>query len=180
MNISIQIIKVGKPQSKGTYNAIEVTYKNLSQGGKVEGKNVVDFGDYAHVFEAAKGWQEDQIVNIQNEKIKNAKSGKEFWTWVDVQEAGEDQPQPLQEKAAVPKDVKEAQATPAGKQQWVPDADKQRLIVRQNSITNAVAYEGNNAGNSDDVLKTAEKFFNWVFEAPKPVKAKKVVEAEVD
>lgn len=172
--MTIQIIKVGKPQSKGTYNAIEVTYKNLSQGGKVEGKNVVDFGDYAHVFEAAKTWQEDQIVNIQNEKIKNAKSGKEFWTWVDV--LGEDVPAIKGESVA--KDIK-VDAAPT-KQQWVPDADKQRLIVRQNSITNAVAYEGNNAGNSDDVLKTAEKFFNWVFEVPsvKPAKAKKVESTE--
>jgi hypothetical protein len=163
LQLQIQIIKVGKVLSKGTYKAIEVTYKDLNDGGKVKGKNLVDFGDYAHVFEAAKSWQEDEVVTVENIKIMNSKTGKEFWTWVDVLDT-------VAEKEVVAEAVSDNKEKPAvaapTKQQWVPDEAKQRLIVRQSCLAQAVNFEKDNAPSVESVLILAERFFDWVYEKP--------------
>jgi hypothetical protein len=159
MQMQIQIIKVGKEENKGTYKAIQVTYKNLSQGGKVEGKNVVNFGDYAHMFPIAATWQEDQIISIRNEKIANPKTGKEYWTWVDVLD-GDAEPSPETPK----RNEVEKTTVKSTKQQWVPDEVRQRLIVRQSALERAILFEAPNAPSLEDVLKTAERFVDWVFE----------------
>src|SRR5258708_11223549 len=118
MQIQVQIIKVSKVEKKsskqGSYETLEVTYKDTNNG-KVGGKKLVSFGDYKHIFEAAKEWKEDQIVELQLEKIG------EYWTWVNIL----DEPVKEAKKDSVEKTDKPA----ATKQQWVPDEVRQRLIV---------------------------------------------------
>lgn len=43
-------------------------------------------------------------------------------------------------------------------------AARQRLIVRQSSITAALAFLGGKPGDINKVLETAEQFCDWVFE----------------
>lgn len=44
------------------------------------------------------------------------------------------------------------------------EQDRQKLIVRQNSVTNAVKYfEGEKQVGIKEILKVAEQFENWVF-----------------
>lgn len=153
MQIQVQIIKVSKVEKKsskqGSYETLEVTYKDTNNG-KVGGKKLVSFGDYKHIFEAAKEWKEDQIVELQLEKIG------EYWTWVNIL----DEPVKEAKKDSVEKTDKPA----ATKQQWVPDEVRQRLIVRQSCLERAIQFEFENNPAIEDILRTAERFVNWVFE----------------
>jgi len=51
-------------------------------------------------------------------------------------------------------------------QQFTPSAGKnddvQRLIVRQNALTNAVKYHETGGVGEKDILTTAQNFFEWV------------------
>lgn len=166
MQLQIQVIKVKDkffPSAKGGYSMLEVTYQNLSQGGKTEGKKLFSFGDYAAVYEAAKEWKEDQVVSVQNEKVYSKKDDRDYWTWVAVVEGGDTATEAVVEnkKEATVVD-KKAEATPT-KQQWVPDEVKQRLIVGQTSIEHAIAFEAGNSATVDDVLVTAQRFYDFVF-----------------
>lgn len=164
MQVQIQVIKVKDkffPSAKGGYSVLEVTYQNLTQGGKTEGKKVISFGDYAHVYEAAKNWEEDQIVTLQLEKVYSKKDDRDYWTWVDIVNGDTATGEVVEKK----KEATVATGTGgAAKQQWVPDADKQRLIVRQSSLAQAVNFDKDNNATIDDVLRTASRFFDWVFE----------------
>lgn len=159
MNISIEIIKVSKPETlpgkNGTYQKLEITYKDLTNGGKVNGKKLVDFGDYAHIFKAALNWKEDDVIQIQQEKLPGS-DGKSYWTWVNVVSGD------TQEKETVTKDSPKKEG--ATKQQWVPDDVRQRLIVRQSALERAITFEAGNSPSIEDVLRTAERFVDWVFE----------------
>lgn len=179
MNVQIEIIKTKvetKPSKQGSYEQMEVTYKNLTAGGKVEGKKLFSFGDNKAVFLAAKDWKEDQVINLRSEKLPG-RDGKEYWTWVEVLETT---PEPSEQQEGVKVTTK---------QQWVPDEVKQRLIVRQSCLAQAVNYENGtgNAATTDDVLKTAGLFMDWVYEkdvqeqVKKSVgRPKKVVEEQAD
>lgn len=163
MNITIEVIKTKDthfPNAKGGYNILEVTYKNLSSGGKVEGKKLMSFGDYAHVYKAALDWEEDQQVTLESQKIAG-RDGKEYWTWVNIIDNGE-------KEVVATKSVKEdgAKAVNPTKQTWVPDEVKQRMIVRQSSLAQAVNWEKENGATLEDVFATAERMFNWVMDSP--------------
>ena len=167
MQLQLEIIKVSKPEKKpskgGGYEVLEVTYKDLTGGGKIAGKKLFSFGDYAHVFEAAKSWNEEQVINIQSEKLPGS-DGKEYWTWVNVLESVSSLVDPEIAPGVKQSDVP-AITKPTSKQQWVPDEVRQRLIVRQSCLAQAVAYEKENSATLLNVLDTAETFVSWVFEA---------------
>ncbi len=51
----------------------------------------------------------------------------------------------------------------ATKSSYIPDDQKQLLIVRQNCVGNAVKYHEGNVSTVHEVLKTASIFENYVF-----------------
>jgi hypothetical protein len=154
MNLNLEIIKVSKPEHKAGkgrgYNTIEVTYKDITAGGKVGGKKLVDFGDYVHVYNVAKDWEEGQTVCVETQKVDG------YWTWVNILDSTSSETPKRNEVENTP--------TKSTKQQWVPDEVRQRLIVRQTALERAIAFESGNSPTIEDVFATAEKFVDWVFE----------------
>lgn len=173
MLLTLEIIKVSKPEKKpgkgGGYESLEVTYKDLTGGGKVGGKKLVSFGPYKHVFEVAKGWAEGQVINVEIEKIDG------YWAWTSTTEGEAPDVSPTQESPKV-------DAPKATKQQWVPDEVRQRLIVRQSALERAISYEvyQNNSASIEDVLSTAERFVDWVFEVEPEEKPKRGRKAKAE
>ena len=159
----IEIIKVSKPEKVKKYEQIEVTYRDLSNDGKVSGKRLVSFGDYKHVYDIVRNLQEGDLATVNYEKVDG------YWTWVSINtdQQGE---------------VKTVNNDKPAKQAWVPDEVRQRLIVRQSCLAQAVASEQGNAASIEDIFSRADRFVDWVFEveaAPKAKKTKTKVEEVV-
>ena len=198
MQITIEIIKVSKPEAKsgkfGVFHQLEVTYKELSNGGKVGGKKLVDFGDSKEVYTAALAWKEGQVISIRNEKIGD------FWAWVQILAIAVDEPSPetpkrnaVENTPTVPTNEQVLGITAVSKvtkQQWVPDEVRQRLIVRQSSLERAMQYHALGGGTPTvpEILALAGNFTDWVFEVnqstpsienKKPGRPKKI-EVEVE
>lgn len=86
-SIQIKIIALDKenhPTQKGSYDSLEITYKNLTFQGKVESKKIVSF-NHKEVFNALASTQIGAVCTIQR-----AKNDKGYWDWVAL---GEDAPQ---------------------------------------------------------------------------------------
>ena len=57
----------------------------------------------------------------------------------------------------------------AQKTQWVPDAERQVMIVRQSSISSAVELlKGTKGASVEEVLKVAKQFEEFVLAKPAP------------
>ena len=85
----------------------------------------------------------------------------DFWTWVSIKkgiEQEEKQNTTLQ------------QSTASKSTSWETAEERtarQKLIVRQSSLTNAVAFlvlQGRTHATTEDVKEKATVFYNWVFE----------------
>lgn len=176
MQVNIEVVQISdvKRNTKGKgSNYIELTYKDLDNRGAVKGMRLVDFGDYKHLFNEVQEYSVGDTLTMQIEKIKD------FWNIVAFgDEKVEVKEKPVKEETA----KGDPKATPGPAQKWVPDEVRQRLIVRQSSLAQAVAFEAQNSPSVQDVLTTADTFFNWVFEQEDatPAKASKKVKTEVE
>jgi hypothetical protein len=147
--MQIKIINVEK--AKGTskagkpYEFIDVTYK---AGDKTESKKLF-MNDPIGV--QVMGFKNGDFVEMTQTKVGD------FWNWTsvalniqqDIVNSAPGQPQGV---------VQQTQKT-----SYVPDEQKQLLIVRQNCVGNAVKFhEGQNA-DEHAVLKTASVFENYIF-----------------
>jgi hypothetical protein len=171
--IQINVIDVSAPQTvktaKGSYQFLEVAYK---REGKVEGKKVMDFGhnEAKNVFNFLKHVVAGDVLDISLEKVND------YWTWVGAKKAGDNSggnasqgtsSLPVQTSA-----VPNKNGRVVGSNYETPEerAARQRLIVRQSSLTAALTLLCQNAEknkaqiHSEEVLKAAETFVNWVFE----------------
>ena len=138
------------PTAKGSYQKASVAYKD--DKGKVTGKNIVSF-IYPKVWEVISKAVGGERYDVTNEKIG------ENWNWTAITKLGEGE---------VPA-AKAPTSTPAGKSTYeTPEerAIKQVYIVRQSSISSAIAYAtGVKAVKSvDDLLNIAKSFENYVFD----------------
>src|SRR5712664_169854 len=80
MEIQIQVLSVAvetKPTSKGSYQQLEVAYKDLTNGGKVSAKKLMSFTNKP-VFEAMVTAKPTEIFDVTMEK------GEKYWDWVKV------------------------------------------------------------------------------------------------
>ena len=74
MGITIQVLSTSvetKPTTKGSYQQLEVAYKNLTFQGKVEAKKLMSFGAGAESFKVlstAKGSDVFEIETVKNDK----------------------------------------------------------------------------------------------------------------
>ena len=161
--MQIQIIATSvetKPTAKGSYQQLEVTYKNLTYSGKVESKKLMSFGANASAFkvlaEASSGQQFEVTV------VKNAQ-GYNDWTAVapvtspDRAEAA----RPLPEKTQMGRSTYE---TPEER------AQRQILIVRQSSLASAVSTlaVGAKTLKPEEVIAVAKQYENYVFDVKDP------------
>lgn len=163
MQIKIEVLKVEqttKPTQKGSYQMIEVSFKNLDSG-KVEAKKLMSFakgtlGAYKALSNAAPG----NTFEVTAEK--NAETG--YWDWINaVQDAPGSVP-------AVTSGVKPSAGTTAPKSTYETAeerAKKQVYIVKQSSISAAIAILSVNAGKDkiqvEAVLELAQTLTDFVF-----------------
>ena len=163
MNIQIIATSVEtKPTAKGSYQQLEVTYKNLTYQGKVESKKLMSFGANAAAFKtlsaAPAGSQWEVTV------VKNAQ-GYNDWPNV-VAASGAAAPE-------VPQAATSAKAAIGGRSTYeTPEerAQRQVYIIRQSSISSAIATlaVGSKAVKPEDVLSVAKQYENYVFDVKDP------------
>ena len=159
MNIQIIATSVEtKPTARGSYQQLEVTYKNLTFQGKTESKKLMSFGANAGAFkvlaEAAQGsvWEVEVVKNSQ---------GYNDWTSVKPGSAdGSQSPSPAASKAA-------ATAQGTGRSTYeTPEerAQRQVYIIRQSSISAAISTlsVGAKSVKPDDVIGLAEEYTDFV------------------
>lgn len=160
--MQIQIIATSvetKPTAKGSYQQLEVTYKNLTYQGKVESKKLMSFGANADAFKALANVQAGQLYNVT--VVKNDKG---YNDWVAVAAStGESSAAPAASKAA----------TSAGRSTYeTPEerAQRQVYIIRQSSISSAIATlaVGAKSLKPEDVLAVAKQYENYVFDVKDP------------
>jgi hypothetical protein len=163
--MQIQILSVvieTKPTAKGSYQVADVAYKNLSFQGKVEGKKVMSFGATAEGFKALALAQPGEIYEVT--VVKNDKG---YNDWTALTKSGAGTPVPAGNDQGSNGSVARA-ATPAARSTYeTPEerAIKQVYIVRQSSVSNAVATLSVGAKKLEpaDVLKLAQEYTDFVF-----------------
>ena len=159
----IEIINVQaatKPTKTGkTYVQLDVAYKNLTREGKIEGKKIMPFQNpdvHANLQKATMG----QVF-----EVTTVKEG-EYWQWSNVQEVAKGGNVESQTSAA--SSGYASKGTPSPKSTYeTPEerAARQRLIVRQSCLSNAVETLKVDKKGVDptEALKLAERYVGWVF-----------------
>lgn len=153
--IHIEVIDV-VVEKVGNYKKMTVTHRHAVGGNlKVDAKAVMDFATPPEVWDTLKDAKKGDQFLILREKDK--KEGK-YWNWVGIER--DDGTGVGAEATDSP-----APSAPVRKNFAAADAEKQRLIVRQNALTNSVKFhEGDGNGSVEEVLLTAEEFAKWVLE----------------
>jgi hypothetical protein len=162
VQINIQVIqnvlksatsKAGKP-----YKLHEIAYKNLDNGKVEEAK----INQYSDLFSKVAEMQAGMSFTITKEKVND------FWTWTKVDIMTDKPTTPAAATSAA--GYKSTYETPAGYKSTyeTPEerARRQVLIVRQSSLTNAVAILSPGAKGAlkkEDVLVLAQQLSEWVF-----------------
>lgn len=157
--MQIQIIATSietKPTAKGSYQQLEVTFKNLTYQGKTESKKLMSFGANASAFKAlsnaSPGSQWEVTV------VKNAQ-GYNDWTSVVSSQAGAESAPAAPAGKTSPAPTKSTYETPEER------AQRQVLIVKQSSLSAAVSTlsVGAKAVKPADVIALAQEYTDWVF-----------------
>ena len=155
--MKIEIINVAsqsKPAKNGTYTQLDIAYKNLDFQGKIEAKKVMSFthkDTFAVLSKATLG----QVYEI--ERVKEG----EYWQWTSAKLVGNDAPTTNSSNISKPN------ATPKSTYETPEErALRQRMIVRQSSLSNAIDTLAVNPGkdklDTDQVLALAKVYFDWV------------------
>ena len=160
--MQIQIVTTSietKPTAKGSYQQLEVVYKNLTFQGKVESKKLMSFGAAASTFKVLSQAQAGNVFEVTT--VKNDK-GYIDWTAA-AQTTGEVAP------AAAATTGYASKATPAPKSNYeTPEerAQRQILIVRQSSVSSACSVLGigsKTPPKAADVIAYAKELEAYVF-----------------
>lgn len=160
--IAIEIVTVTKEDkvaaNGNAYERLNIIYKNLTFGGKVDSKPVMPFGSSTAVHKVLRGAQTGQTYTITR-----TKGDKGYWDWTEAVEGAE----VMQKPQAASANSKPAAAgytrdfeTREERQQ------RQVLIVRQSSLSAAVntLTAGAKAPPAPEaVLALAEQYNAYVF-----------------
>lgn len=156
MQFNIQVIsveKTTKPTQKSSYVQLEVAFKNLNTG-KVEAKKIMSFSKPETVFKALQDAKQGDVFLVTS----NKNEGTGYWDWTEVVQQAPSQTDTTDKpQSTTPASmVKSTYETPEER------AEKQRLIVRQSSLAQAIIYS--DEGTSlENILSTAEEMANWVY-----------------
>lgn len=162
MNITILSIDIKTvPTTKGSYQTADVAYKNNSFQGKVEGKKIMSFGatkDSFATLATAQPGQTFEVTIVKNDKGYN--------DWVAMAQAVPGAASPAANAPATG-GVKPAAAAPRSTYETPEErAQRQVLIVRQSSLSSAVALLTTGAKtppSTQAVVDTAKAFEAYVF-----------------
>lgn len=146
------------PTAKGSYQVCELAFKNKTYDNKVEGKKIMSFAEKA-AFESLKNAQMGQVFTIGRQK-----DDKGYWKWTEVTQ-GETQ-------MATPNTFTSPSTPTAGKSSpkstyETPEerAARQVMIVRQSSISSAVALAAANSKtkvSTEEIISMAKDFESYV------------------
>lgn len=147
----VTLIDVGKPQSvktaRGSYQSLEVSYKN--EQGQVQSKKLMSFANPA-VFKDVQSFGKDDRLEIEAYKDDNG-----YWQWRSVKKEGD---------GASSKSSTATRVTGSNYETKEERALRQLMIVRQSSLSNAVATLATHskALSSDEVVALARKYERFV------------------
>jgi hypothetical protein len=146
--MQIEVLSVSV-EDKGKYKMMEVAYKS---DGKVTSKKVMSFGNAADVFKRLTSAKPGDSFDI-----KSQKNDKGYWDWVGISDGTGSM------TAAKPA----GNATPKSTYETAEErANRQVLIVRQSSLSNAVEYLALNTKkvpSVQEVVEVAKFFESYVF-----------------
>ena len=140
------------------YQSVEVMYKN--DQGQAQNKKLMSFANPA-VFKAAQEWQKGDVVHVSTEKDANG-----YWQWTavggadDTTDTGGSSAPAAQGNAAKPA----TRVSGSNYETKEERAARQVMIVRQSSLSNAVAtlgIEGSKA-TANDVISLAKLYESFV------------------
>ena len=150
-----------KPTAKGSYQQLEVVYKNLSFQGKVESKKIMSFGTGASAFQTLSTAAGNSIWEIT--VVKNDK-GYNDWTGVAHSDASTGEAASASSTAGM---ISKPNATPRSTYETPEErAQRQVLIVRQSSLSSAVAtltVGAKLAPKPAEVIAVAQAYEAYVF-----------------
>lgn len=162
MQVRITVINVDieqRPGQKGKkgYEQAEVTYKD---GDGTRSKKIMSFAN-PQVFATLKDAQKGDQFDVTSEKIG------EYWQWTAISPAGAGSPDPVPARSS-----NGASSGSVGRSNFeTPEerAARQRLIVRQSSLTAALGTltPGAKAALDPDAVEAlAERYHDWVYQKP--------------
>lgn len=147
MNVEVLSVSV---EDKGKYKMAEVAYKGSD--GKVTSKKLMSF-NYPDVFKAFIDAKQGNTFSVEMQKNE-----KGYWDWVSAS-AG----------AATSKSAPSVSGNPSPKSTYETAeerANRQVLIVRQSSLSNAIEFLGLNTKKVpavQEVVEVAKFFEDYVF-----------------
>lgn len=162
MQFDIKIFEV-KNENKGKYDLLTVDYKDLRQD-KNSTKKVVSFTnkDVYNTLKAAQSGEEFTVTAVK---------GEQYWEWQNVSPRGQ---APAESTGGNVAASKPAATTPKSTYETPEErAKRQVLIVRQSSLTNAIAMlaaagDKKTTINPDAVIHVAKHFEAYVFGVEMP------------
>lgn len=154
-----------KPTKSGSYQQLEVVFKNLTYSGKVESKKIMSFGAGAGAFKVL---AEATIGSVWEVTVVKNAQGYNDWTSVSPS-SGDTTPVAA---AAFAGAVAKSQPGQTRSTYETPEerAQRQILIVRQSSVSAAVATlsVGAKAVKPADVIAVAKQYEDYVFGVKDP------------
>lgn len=167
MAITVEVLSVSV-EDKGKYRMCEVAYKG--NDGKITSKKLMSF-NYPEVFNSFANAKQGNVFSV--EMVKNDKG---YWDWTTATTGGAmSKPAPASIGNASPKSTYETAEE---------RANRQVLIVRQSSLSNAVEFLGLNTKKiptAQEVVEVASFFESYVFgKTSKPEAVDEFVDIEND
>lgn len=146
------------PTAKGSYQVCELAFKNKSFQDKVEGKKIMSFAE-KEAFTTLSNASMGSIFTVAR-----AKDDKGYWKWQTVT-AGSNPGAAAPAAATQTSGGSMANASPKSNYETADErAARQVMIVRQSSISNAVALlkTEKHTPTTEEVLAVAIQFENFV------------------
>ena len=160
--MQIQIIDVGTPNTVAakngrSYQSMEVAYKGAD--GKVSSKKLMSFSNPS-VFKAI-----SQLSKGDSVEVTTSKDDAGYWQWTAVNEAGSTAPTFGQSAPQSSGSSAPTKVTGSNYETKEERARRQELIVRQSSLSNAVAIltVGSKSVDKQAVKALAQELSDWVF-----------------
>ena len=140
------------------YQSVEVMYKN--DQGQAQNKKLMSFANPS-VFKAAQAWNKGDVVHVSTEKDTNG-----YWQWTAVGNADSVSDKRSDDAPATQGNAAKPATRVSGSNYETSDerAARQVMIVRQSSLSNAVAtlgIEGSKA-TANDVITLAKLYEQFV------------------
>jgi hypothetical protein len=162
LNINIQVLSTSvetKPTTKGSYQVVEVAYKDITNGGKVSAKKIMSFTN-KEVFEVMSLAKPTEYYDVTMEK------GEKYWEWVKAIKGSVSATTSTNSTAASSARTTGTTTNSRGFETPEERAARQVYIVRQSSLSTAaeiLSVGAKTAPKANDVINLAKEFEAYVF-----------------